>query len=398
VTWKPVPLKALFRRRNETGRPDLPLLSVYRDLGVVLRAGRDDNFNRPAEDMTTYQVVHVGDLVLNKMKTWQGSLGISRYLGIVSPAYYVCRQVGEADGRFIHHLLRSRPLIAEYGARSKGIRPAQWDLPWDAFRDIKVNLPDVDTQRDIARFLDAETARMDALIQRRRRMIELLGEREQASLIETMGDWRAEVTRSLRQYRTRVLTGPFGTQLAADEYVDGGVPLINPTHIRRGRLIPESGVSVPEAVAERLSRHRLAAGDIVMGRKGDVGRAAVVPSESHGWLCGSDSIAIRTDPDRLLPRWLALVLHVDLYRQQLAAGSTGAMMANVNETTLSTLRIPDLTLEEQARAADAAATVVKRYEFLAGRGARQIELLVEHRHALVTAAVTGQLDLAKVAA
>jgi type I restriction enzyme, S subunit len=127
--WPSIPLKALFRRRDETGRPDLPLLSVYRDLGIVLREGREDNYNRPGSDLAAYRIVRPGDLVLNKMKTWQGSLGVSEYLGIVSPAYFVCELVGSAEPRFLHHLLRSQPLIAEYAARSKGIRPSQWDLP-----------------------------------------------------------------------------------------------------------------------------------------------------------------------------------------------------------------------------------------------------------------------------
>jgi type I restriction enzyme, S subunit len=83
------------------------LLSVYRDLGVVRREGRDDNFNQPGDDLSSYLVVRPGDLVLNKMKTWQGSLGVSSFEGIVSPAYFVAEQVRDANPRFLHHLLRS---------------------------------------------------------------------------------------------------------------------------------------------------------------------------------------------------------------------------------------------------------------------------------------------------
>ena len=121
--WRSVPLGALFARVEDRGRPDLPLLSVYRELGVVPRAGRDDNHNRPSDDLDSYKVVRKGDLVVNKMKTWQGSLGVSEYIGIFSPAYFIGRPRAEFDRRFLHHLVRSGPMIAQYGARSKGIRP-----------------------------------------------------------------------------------------------------------------------------------------------------------------------------------------------------------------------------------------------------------------------------------
>src|ERR1039458_9019583 len=110
-------LGALFSRCDLTGRPDMPMLSVYRDYGVIPRDGRDNNYNKPGEDLSAYRVVRRGDLVLNKMQTWQGSLGISDYDGIVSPAYFVARPLTDDSPAFVHHLLRSRPLIAEYGAR-----------------------------------------------------------------------------------------------------------------------------------------------------------------------------------------------------------------------------------------------------------------------------------------
>ncbi len=107
MTWRDarsVRMRALFARRDATNRPDLPMLSVYRDYGVVLRAGRDDNYNKPGEDLTAYRVVRRGDLVLNKMKTWQGSLGVSEFDGIVSPAYFVARPLTDDHPAFIHHL------------------------------------------------------------------------------------------------------------------------------------------------------------------------------------------------------------------------------------------------------------------------------------------------------
>lgn len=175
--WAIQPVWALAHRLNITNRPDAALLSVYRDHGVVLKASRDDNFNKPGEDLTAYRWVEPGNLVLNKMKTWQGSLGVSEYSGIVSPAYYVCSLSETLHPRYAHYLLRSDPYIALYRAYSKGIRPNQWDLPFDEFRSLPFLLPSPVEQRRIAEFLDDQVAVIDRVLALRRQQLELLSER-----------------------------------------------------------------------------------------------------------------------------------------------------------------------------------------------------------------------------
>jgi type I restriction enzyme S subunit len=88
--WSIKPLWVMFRRHKLTGFPDEQLLSVYRDYGVIPKASRDDNFNKPSDDLGAYQLVQVGDLAINKMKAWQGSVGISSYKGI-PPRQDSCR-------------------------------------------------------------------------------------------------------------------------------------------------------------------------------------------------------------------------------------------------------------------------------------------------------------------
>ena len=115
------------------------------------------------------------------MKTWQGSLAVSQYEGIVSPAYFVCGLSPDVNPRFAHHLLRSRPYIHLYQAASKGIRPSQWDLPFEEFQRIPMLLPPLDEQRRIADFLDAETARIDSLMTVQRQAKGVLLERRAAN-------------------------------------------------------------------------------------------------------------------------------------------------------------------------------------------------------------------------
>ena len=178
--WDLLPIKAFTRRKRAKNRPDLQLLSVYRDFGVIPKDSRDDNHNRASLDLSAYQVVDVGDLAINKMKTWQGSLAVSRFHGIVSPAYIICELYGNVHPRFVHHLLRSSKYITQYASRSYGVRPAQWDMRYHDFREIVALIPPLHEQRAIASYLDRETARIDALINKNDELIALLREKRSA--------------------------------------------------------------------------------------------------------------------------------------------------------------------------------------------------------------------------
>jgi restriction endonuclease S subunit len=164
IHWQPIPLKYLFRQRKRQGHSDLEVLSVYRDYGVIVKASRDDNINRTPEDLSLYQLVNPGDLVVNKMKAWQGSLGISTFQGITSPDYMVFEPIVPQYPRFIHYYLRAQPMPFVYRSMSNGIRPDQWRIEPEKFREVVVWLPSFDEQIAISAFIDEETARIENLI------------------------------------------------------------------------------------------------------------------------------------------------------------------------------------------------------------------------------------------
>lgn len=174
-------LKWHLRPSSETAPPGEEVLSVYRDHGVVPKSSRTDNFNRTPENVERYLWVRAGDVVVNKMKAWQGSIAVSHHQGLVSPDYEVLRPTSQAfDLRFLHYLLRCPRMIAEYRTQSVGIRPAQWRLYWDRLGLIEVPVPALGDQREIADHLDRETAKIDALIAKAERFIELAQERRAA--------------------------------------------------------------------------------------------------------------------------------------------------------------------------------------------------------------------------
>ena len=128
-------------------------LSVYRDYGVIRRDSRDDNQNIVSEDTSNYKLVEPGDFVFNKMKCWQGSLGISEYRGIVSPSYTVCKPKRHFHGKYFHYLLRSHSYVQEFKRLSYGVRPGQWELRFKDFKDVLIPYPSLPEQVHVANFL-----------------------------------------------------------------------------------------------------------------------------------------------------------------------------------------------------------------------------------------------------
>lgn len=386
VQTRIVRLRRLFKRRHTTDRPELPLLSVYRDLGVVLREGRDDNFNRQGEDLAAYQLVQPGDLVLNKMKTWQGSLGISALAGIVSPAYFVCELVSNDDRRFLHHLLRSQPLIAEYGKRSKGIRPSQWDLPWEEFQDIEVRLPSGSVQRAIAGYLDQAIPRIDALMAAKHRMIQLLEDRRESS--------SAEFLESARSAGKPV---PIWSLMKPEEKVGAAHMEVLSVYRDHGVIPKSSRSDNHNKTPDDLSRYQVVIpGDVVVNKM-KAWQGSVAVSEFRG-IVSPDYLVCR--PLRPIdPTYLHHVLRSPQLRMEFEVRSEGIRPGQWrlqwDQMRLINIPLPDQPAQETLVRMHA--KELTRLRTLASALSLQAELLAEHRQALVTAAVTGQMAIPEVA-
>jgi len=174
--WEVLPLRAFLQLKSERNQPNLPVLSVYREYGVILKDSRTDNHNATSLDTSNYKVVEPSDLVVNKMKAWQGSLGVSAYKGIVSPAYITCKVSPKLNGRYLHYLLRSKTLIKTLDSISYGVRVGQWDMRYDDFKKVQICQPPRQEQDQIVKFLDHKTSQIDALIQEKQRLLKLLDE------------------------------------------------------------------------------------------------------------------------------------------------------------------------------------------------------------------------------
>lgn len=174
-------------KRNEPKNPgEQIVLSLYRELGVVPKDSLDDNHNVTSEDTSNYKYVRIGDFVINKMKAWQGSVAVSDYEGIVSPAYFIYNFTDTVFyKKYFHYLLRSC-YKDEFRRLSGGIREGQWDLPAEALNNTPVLIPTLSEQQTIACFLDRKSAECDALVTDIQSQIEALEEYKRSVITEAV--------------------------------------------------------------------------------------------------------------------------------------------------------------------------------------------------------------------
>jgi type I restriction enzyme S subunit len=170
----------LFRERDERGEADLPLLEVSISAGVVLREFSDERIESTAADFNTYKIARHGDIAFNKMRMWQGAVGVAPQDGLVSPDYVVATPTGSLSPQYAGLLFRTDMFSAECARRSHGIVWDRLRLYWDGFREIELPLPPRDTQLEIIAYVAEATTRLDTLRIATERSIALLRERRAA--------------------------------------------------------------------------------------------------------------------------------------------------------------------------------------------------------------------------
>jgi len=407
--WRIAPLWTLFTRTKRTGFEDEQLLSVYRDFGVVPKASRDDNNNKPSDDLSVYQLVESGDLAINKMKAWQGAVAISGHRGIVSPAYFIYKSTHSENDRFLHYLLRSPRYITGYLSISKGIRVNQWDLEPQYHSRMPVLLPPKEEQTAIAAFLDRETAKIDALITEQEKLIALLAEKRQATIShavtrglnpdapmkdsgvawlgEVPAHWEVKPLRYCIDYQE-------GPGILAEDFHDQGVPLLRVAGVQQ-QFASLEGCNYldPEKVQKRWPHFRLEKGDLLISASASMGTVCEVGEEAEGAIAYTGIIRLRGKAGQMAKDFVRYVVVSTPFLTQIDLLKAGATIQHYGPTHLSQMFAVCPPVDEQLQIAAFIDQELGKLLGLSLAAEQTVSLLQERRSALIAAAVTGQIDV-----
>lgn len=400
-----VALRRLFRREKVLGYVDEPMLSVFRDHGVVLK-NEETNPNKTAEDRSIYQLVKPGWLVVNRMKAWQGSVGVSTLQGIVS-GHYICYAPahGEHD-RYLNWLFRSARYVAHFAAISRGVRPGQIEIDNDELASTLVALPALEEQRRIADFLDDQVARIDNIIATRRHQIQLLDEARVHAAWRAITGTEIEERKpsGLRWLETIPAAWPMATVHAAYQVMLGkmldesrftgrhALPYLRNTNVQWDRVSTDD-LKVMDIEPHERERFTVRAGDLLICEGGQPGRSAI-------WDGSIAQIGYQKALHRARPRngndvrWLQAFLRVAVGLLVFGTEFGQATIGHLTGEQLRSLRLPMPVPEVQRARADTLQATLQELDALQGRLRESALLLGELKQSLITAAVTGDFDVA----
>lgn len=405
-SWSSAPFGSLFtqsKRKNSHLQRDF-VLSVMKDRGVIPYTEKGNVGNKVSEDLSGYKLVDKGDFVLNSMNLYMGSVGVSAYDGVTSTAYIVCKPNQDVYAGYYNYLIQFKGFQEHVGLLGKGIMEIREAVRWTALKSVPVPLPDLTTQRRIADFLDRETARIDLLIEKKLRLAALLGEKLQDDILRavTLGidpfvelvpevelEWTSHRPKHWSMFRLKHFFRE-NTRYSSD-----GRETLFSLRMKEG-LIPHNDVSDKEIPPSDLVNYKkVFRGQIVMNRM----RAAIglFGLANDSGIVSPDYSVFDVHEDAYAAYFLRLfktepmMSAFRLLSKGLGNGHSGFMRLNADNFGRIQVAVPPY--EEQRLISKYVEERIQQITHLQAKNERSIDSLKEYRSSLITAAVTGQLDV-----
>ena len=419
-SWKVIKTKYLFHLVTDKAPPDneKELLSVYTEIGVKPRKELEQRGNK-ASTTDGYWIVEKGDIVVNKILAWMGAIGYSAYDGVTSPAYDVLRKSVPLNSRFYHYLFRCGLYLPEFKRRSRGIMEMRLRLYFDELGQIPLVYPPVAEQQTIADFLDRKTAQIDDLIAKKQRQIDLLHEQRTALINQAVTgkldltgfgkpvrserpmkdsgvEWLGKIPSLWNLSRLKFICSLLrdGTHIPPPRH-DEGIPLLSVRNIVDGKFInlpDDSLISIEDHKALTQSFEVLE-NDILLAIVGaTLGKVAIVGNLPPFSIQRSLAV-FRPKSELCMHKFLAYFFRSASFQSRLWSSVGFSAQPGIYLGTLENIHFPLPTLEEQKKIIFYIEKEEKIILDTVNKAKKQIEFLQEYRTALISAAVTGKIDV-----
>ena len=409
--WEVSRLGLILNSVTEKNRTDLPLLSITREKGVILRDldNEEENHNFIPDDLSNYKVLKKGEFGMNKMKAWQGSYGISDFDGIVSPAYYTFILEKNLEPAFFHVSIRSKLYISFFGSASDGVRIGQWDLSRERMKQIPFLIPPLTEQTRIAEFLDRKTAQIDQAVTIKEKQIALLKERRQVLIhravtrginpevklkpsgVEWIGDipehWEIQpIKYSLNGIvDCEHSTAPF---VSESEYF-----VVRTSNVKNGELISNDAKYTHEKGYIQWTRRGIPkVGDVLLTREAPAGEACLVPRDKKICL-GQRMVWLKIDIKKLNPQFLIYIIYSKIGRTYIDYLSAGSTVLHLNMSDIKNIPIMSIPIKEQNEIVLLIENLSQKIATAINLKQQEIEKLKEYKSTLINSAVTGKVKI-----
>lgn len=415
--WNVVPTRAFVDERNEknVNGEDQNYLSLMANKGVIPYAEKGDIGNKKPDDLTRCKIVREGDLVLNSMNYGIGSYGISHFNGVCSPVYIILRpRLSRVSSRYVLRIFENKEFQKLAQSFGQGILAHRSAIRWEDLKNIKVPLPPGDEQDLLGRFLDHETARIDALIDEQKRLINLLKEKRQAVISHAVKkglnpnvrmkdsgvEWLGEVPAhwEVSTLKRCISSVESGTSVNAADIPasKGQFGVLKTSSVFRGYFDWRENKTVIEEDYNRVSCP-LKANALIVSRMNTpdlVGSAGLV-SEAPGGIFLPDRLWQIVIKESLHPEYIYHFTRTRTYRDQVkvACSGTSSSMQNLGQDDFGNLILVLPPKKEQIQIAQAIRKRVGKIDSLVDEAESGIDLLTERRSTLISAAVTGKIDV-----
>ena len=236
-----------------------------------------------------------GEILYGKLRPYLNKVALAVRDGVCSTDILVLQPEETVVAKYVHYFILRDKFVNDMSANSMGVNLPR--VPTKYVLGYSFPLPPLAEQQLIVAKIEELFSEIDAGTREVETALQRLKIYRQAVLHHFLNNNAWERVK-LVEVVEKVQIGPFGTQLHQHDYIEGGIPLVNPTHIKKGKIVPDNELTVSEEKYLELSNYYLQTGDTIMGRRGEMARCALVTDKENGWLCGTGSLYVR--PNLLL--------------------------------------------------------------------------------------------------